>query len=492
MTTEIVEPAPVPAETRKGGGLSDLFGRGLLYVVVWSLQIVSATLVSPVLAYLLGPSEFGQLASAIALHQVLIILAVLGLDQALVQQRAEDGDDRTARGLVTVGTLLATVLTVVVGLTGPLWATALGFDGFSGLLVATVLWTAPGAAVQMMLALLLSQDRFRVFAAVSCLSAVGGQLFGIALLLGYDSSADVYAWGGVISQFAAMAIGFGFTRPALRGLLNWRTTWRAARLGIPLSISTLFMFVLNAGDRVIIQRLLGPEEVGRYQVAYTVGYVVVLLMGFCGQAWTPRIAAIADETARWQLVARSRDELYRLLVPVTIGITLAAPVALRVRGPVELPAGLARGRGVPRRAVGVPRRGQHGEREGAGHHPARPPGRRDRRVAALVNVAVNIALLRYVGIAAAAGATVVAFGLQAVLQRRAVPRFPDLPRTPTSLLATVSAACVVSAASTFLPQTVEWNLARLALALACLPWFWIRLKSARQPDSEMQRGKHCG
>ena len=282
----------------------------------------------------------------------------------------------------------------------------------------------------MMLALLLSQDRFRVFAAVSCLSAVGGQLFGIALLLGYDSSADVYAWGGVISQFAAMAIGFGFTRPALRGLLNWRTTWRAARLGIPLSISTLFMFVLNAGDRVIIQRLLGPEEVGRYQVAYTVGYVVVLLMGFCGQAWTPRIAAIADETARWQLVARSRDELYRLLVPVTIGITLAAPVALRVVAPssfrpdslvvvvflVALSAFPVAASTASGKVLVTTRR-------------ARPVAV-IAGVAALVNVAVNIALLRYVGIAAAAGATVVAFGLQAVLQRRAVPRFPDLPRTP--------------------------------------------------------------
>jgi O-antigen/teichoic acid export membrane protein len=478
MTTEIVEPA---AETRKGGGLSDLFGRGLLYVVVWSLQIVSATLVSPVLAYLLGPSEFGQLASAIALHQVLIILAILGLDQALVQQRAEDGDDRTARGLVTVGTLLATGLTVVVGLTGPLWATALGFDGFSGLLVATVLWTAPGAAVQMMLALLLSQDRFRVFAAVSCLSAVGGQLFGIALLLGYDSSADVYAWGGVISQFAAMVIGFGYTRPALRGLLNWGAIRRAATLGVPLSISTLFMFVLNAGDRVIIQRLLGPEEVGRYQVAYTVGYVVVLLMGFCGQAWTPRIAAIADETARWQLVARSRDELYRLLVPVTIGITLAAPVALRVVAPssfrpdslvfvvflVALSAFPVAASTASGKVLVTTRRTR--------------PVAVIAGVAALVNVAVNIALLRYVGIAAAAGATVVAFALQAVLQRRAVPRFPDLPRTPTGLLAAVFAACVVSAASTFLPQTVEWNVARFAVALACLPWFWMQLKSARQP-----------
>ena len=65
--------------------------RGLLYVVVWSLQIVSGSLVSPVLAHLMGPAEFGQLASAIALHQVLIVLAVLGIDQALILQRAEAG-----------------------------------------------------------------------------------------------------------------------------------------------------------------------------------------------------------------------------------------------------------------------------------------------------------------------------------------------------------------------------------------------------------------
>ena len=177
---------------------------------------------------------------------------------------------------------------------------------------------------------------------------------------------------------------------------------------------------------------------------------------------------------------------------MTIGITLAAPVALRVVAPssfrpdslvvvvflVALSAFPVAASTASGKVLVTTRR-------------ARPVAV-IAGVAALVNVAVNIALLRYVGIAAAAGATVVAFGLQAVLQRRAVPRFPDLPRTPTSLLATVSAACVVSGASTFLPQTVEWNLARFALALACLPWFWIRLKSARQPDSEMQRGKHCG
>jgi O-antigen/teichoic acid export membrane protein len=223
-----------PATTPRPSGL---FGRGLLYVAVWSLQTVVAVIVSPILAYVMGPPEFGRLASAIALHQVLIVVAIFGLDQAVVLQRVEAGTAATARGLIAVGIAISAVFTVAVGLTGTLWAPALGFGGFSSLVLATILWTAPGAAVQIMLALLLTEDRLRPFAMVSALSAVGGQVFGIGLLFGVSRTADTYAWGGVISQFAAMAIGLIATRPALRGLIDWAVTWRAIKLGLPLADS---------------------------------------------------------------------------------------------------------------------------------------------------------------------------------------------------------------------------------------------------------------
>ena len=111
------------------------------------------------LAHLLGPTEFGSLAAAIALHQALIVLAILGLDQAVVLQRAADKDSKTARGLLTVGIALSVAVTAVIGTTGPLWSRSLGFGGFSSLLIATVLWTAPGAVVQITLAELLTEDR---------------------------------------------------------------------------------------------------------------------------------------------------------------------------------------------------------------------------------------------------------------------------------------------------------------------------------------------
>lgn len=462
--------------------MSGLFGRGLLYVVVWSMQIVSASLISPVLAHLMGPGEFGQLASAIALHQVLIIIAIVGIDQALVLQRAKDQSDATARGLVAVGILIAAIFTALISITGPSWSVLLGFNGYSSLLIATVLWTAPGAAVQLMMALLLSQDRFRPFAVVSGLSAVGGQVFGIALLLRYGREAGVYAWGGVISQFSAMALGLILTRPSVRGLFNWRAAVSAAQVGVPLAISTLFLFVLNAGDRVIIQRMLGAYEVGRYQVAYVVGYVVVMLASLVAQAWTPQIAGVSDLGARCKLIARSRDELYRLLIPVILGVTLAAPLALRIVAPssfrletLVVVVFLVAASAFPVVASNASGKVLLTERR------TRPVAV-SAGVAAALNVLLNIIFLPRYGLNAAALSTVVAFGLRAVLQRKVVSELAAVPRTPRPLIAGSVLTCTVCAISTLLPQSMDWNVGRLILGLACLPWFLKRLRLARRVE----------
>jgi O-antigen/teichoic acid export membrane protein len=457
-----------------------LFGRGMLYVVVWALQLIAGTVVSPVLAYALGPTEFGALASAIALHQVLSVLALLGLDQALVLQRAEDSSGRSARGLVTVGIALSFAVTLALTATGGLWASALGFDGFTPLVLAVILWTAPGAVVQGILALLVAEDRLRAFTWVSALSAVGGQLVGLFLLFFVHRDATTYAWGGVVSQFLAMLIGIALTRPVLRGLLDWPIAWRAIKLGAPLAIGGLGYFVLNAGDRIVIQRLLGPAEVGRYQVAYVVGYTVVLLLSFTSSAWLPRFAAVKDEAERWLLSAQSRDELYRLLIPVVFAVTLAAPIALRIVAPssfeqatllpvvflVALSAYPVAAEGSTARLLITLRRGK--------------TVAAITLVAAAVNVGLNFLLVPVMGIAGAAAATVLSFVLVAVLQRRALPRTPAWIGTPTPLLAGIAVSVLLAAGSMLLPQTDPWNIGKFVIAAACLPWFFVVLRRARR------------
>ena len=335
----VLDPVAVANDDKPAStGQSRLFGRGLLYVVVWSLQLVTSTVVSPVLAHLLGPGQFGSLASAIALYQVLSVVALIGLDQALVLQRAEDGDAKASRGLVAVGMVIALLVSIVAAVTTPLWSGLLGFGDDQTIVVLVILWTGPSAAVSVMLALLLAEDRFRSFAIVSALSAVGGQLVGLALLIFVHRDATTYAWGGVVSQFAAMFVGVAITRPRLRGLIDWSVTRRAMKLGLPLAVSSLAYFVLNAGDRIVLQRMEGADAVGQYQVAYVVGSAVILMLSFTNGAWAAQFAQMRHVGERVALALRSRDELYRMLIPIVIAVTLASPLALPILAPASFPS----------------------------------------------------------------------------------------------------------------------------------------------------------
>jgi O-antigen/teichoic acid export membrane protein len=465
------------APDRQPGG-TGLFGRGLLYVVVWSSQILAATLVSPLLAHLLGPGDFGLLSTAIALHQLFMVVAVYGFDQAVVLQRVRDKTSDAARALLTFGLVLACLVTAITAVTAPWWSLQVGFDGFDRLLVATVLWTVPAVGVQLVLAVLLTEDRIRPFALVSGISAVGGQLIGIALLLGVQRDAATYAWGGVVSQFTALLIALALVRPSPKGLLFEEPVRRALSIGFPLMLAGLSYFVLNAGDRLVIQRLLGPTEAGRYQIAYVVGYVVVLLLTFTGQAWAPRIASVRDEAERWALLGRSRDELYRLLLPVIVGVTLGAPLLLRVVAPASFePASLllvvflVALSAFPVVAASATGRAlvTHGKTSPLAWSAA---------AAAALNVLLNLLLIPWFGIAGAAGATVVAFGVQATLQRRGLPNHLMWPGTARRIILAALAACAVSAVSLALPQTPEWIGGRFLVALLCLPWFGFLLRRA--------------
>ncbi|WP_218923457.1 hypothetical protein, partial [Bacillus toyonensis] len=76
--------------------------------------------------------------------------------------------------------------------------------GSHPLLLVAVLWTGPAAIVQISLALLVAQDRIKVFAVTSLLSSIGGSIIGLGLLTFVHADATTYAWGGVVAQGVAM------------------------------------------------------------------------------------------------------------------------------------------------------------------------------------------------------------------------------------------------------------------------------------------------
>ncbi|MGY1696286.1 lipopolysaccharide biosynthesis protein [Geodermatophilus sp. SYSU D00814] len=493
--------APVPTGEVPAVGAGDdaddpmagLFGRGLLYVVIAALPFVSATVVSPILAYQLGPASFGLMASAIALHQLLTVLAMVGLDQAVVLQRAEDENDRAARGLLACGIVLAVLVTALVGVTSPFWSSALGFQGADGLVAATVLWTAPAVTVQLVVALLMGGDRLRAFAVVSSLSTVGSQLVGLLLLFTLSNDVQTYAWGGVLGQAAAMVVGLVLVWPSWRGLFDLQVFRRALALGFPLMLSGISSFVLNAGDRLVVQRVLGPAEAGRYQIAYTVGFIAVTVLLITGQAWAARIASIRDDRERWAVIGRSRDELYGAFAPMVLGVMLAAPLLLRLLAPPSFqPASLL---GVVLLVLlsGIPVIAAMASSRALITARRTRPVALAAGVAAVVNVVLNLVLVPPLGLTGAAVATLIAFSLQALVQWFMLPSGLTWPRPESRRVRLLLVVVTVAWLSTLVPQDVVWITARTLLAAACLPWLVATLRRARSGTAASEparRGRH--
>ncbi|WP_380175257.1 oligosaccharide flippase family protein [Kineococcus sp. DHX-1] len=464
---------------------STLFGRGMLYVVVAGVQLVSSALASPVLAHVLGdPAALGTLALAIALHQLLMAVVLLGLDHAVVLRYAQDGDDRAARGLATAALLVATAATGLVWSTAPWWAPAFGFTDRPVLLL-TVLWTVPTAGVFVALGLLLAADRLRPYAVVTLVSAFGGQVLGVALVLAHVAAAGPtgvtrYVTGLLVADALGAVLGLCLTRPRLRGALSWPALAPAVAFGLPLVLNSLSGFVLNAGDRIVLQRLSGPAEVGRYQIAYTVGYVATQVIGLTSATWTPRFAAVADRALRWELIGATRDTIYRLLSPVVLGIVLGAPVVLRVIAPATFePTGLLV-------VVYVVVLSAYAGAAGSATGRMLVIERRTRPLAAVsvvvaaANIGLNLLLVPVWGALGAAVATLVAFCGQSAAQRWCARGLGAFPRAAHRLHAEILLVSAVAGATVLLPQDPVTNTVRFALALACLPWCLVLLRRARR------------
>ena len=468
------------SEAEERGRSGDLFGRGMIYVLVWSMQMVVATVVSPILTRVLPQDQFGGLAAAIALYQLLITVALFGLDSAVEMQRVEDADPSRARGLVAAGMVLTFLVVGLCAITSPLWSPALGFPSTDELVLVALLWTAPGGAALLTLAMLQAEDRLARFATVSLINTVGSQLLGIGLLLVVERTAVVYALGGVIGNTLALLLGMVWTRPRPGGLTDRATIEAGLRLGVPLMLAGVAQFVLSAGDRFVVQRVLGPEQVARYQVAYTVGNVLSLMLAFTTRAWLPRLKSIVSSEERWRVIADSRDGVFWLVGWALIGITVSAPVLLRVFAPasygpetlvaVVFVVGLA---ALPVAASGATSQVLVTTRRSR-------PIAIGAAVAAVVKMVATVALIGRFGLVGAAAATTVAIAAQAWVQRLAVHRTLGFHRSSLTSLGFVALACAVSAASLLVPQHGGWLVGRFAFSALCLLPFFLAMRGLQR------------
>ena len=448
-----------------------LFRRDSLYMVTWALQLLAAAALTPVITRLLGTDQFGAVAAATAVMQVLFVLTDLGLATALQRHYAGPDGLAGARKLLMLAAVLAALVTLLADATGPLWSDVLGFPGYGGALRLAVWWAGTSAVTNVALALLRSQDRLLRFSAVSLLQSVGASAASVALVAVVAPTATAFVLGQLLLQIAALALALHLAPPALVRRRDARMAREALAYGLPLVPAFLCTFVLAAADRLIIQMQLGETAVARYQVAYNVGDMPMLLLGVLATAWLPRIFALDGTRDRAAVIGASRDALYRLLVPVIAGLAVGAPLVLRLWAPPEyqlddllLVTSLIIVTAVPYTAVLAATRARLAD--GGTAAIAGTTG-----VAAVANVVLCVVLVARFGLAGAAGATFLAYVIQHALLAHRSRAEIAVPPPPRARLVALGGASAVALISTEIPTSPVFLAGRGIVAAACLVWF---------------------
>ncbi|WP_433300441.1 lipopolysaccharide biosynthesis protein [Actinoplanes sp. CA-030573] len=459
-----------PPPTAGKGHVSQLFGRDSLYMLMWAVQIICAALLTPVTTRVLGLSEFGTITSANAVMQVLFVFAGLGLQTAVQREYSTFGNPRGAHQLIFAALAVSAGISAAFYFTVPIWAPALQMGDQQAALRWAVLWAGSSAVTTISLGLLRSLDKLALFGAVSFIQSVVAEALALGLVKFYRSTAEVFLGGQVAAQFVAALLGLAVAPPVL---MLWRDRVvldRALRFALPLVPAALSTFVLSVSDRLIIEAQMGSEAVARYQVAYNVASMPMLLLSVLNSAWMPRFFGISDEAERRTVLASSRDALYRLMLPVVAGFACGAPLVLRVWAPssyhpedLHFVVCLVLITAIPYAGqLAVTRTLMADGRTGAAAVAT--------LLAAAVNVTLNLWLVPSFGLEGCALATLAAYaflylGLELVVRRAAVPP------SPLRLKLQLGAAAALTLASALVTENAVTLTLRAVAGAATLVWF---------------------
>lgn len=316
------------------GASSSLAGSSLIYAVITGIRSGVAFLMLPIYARTVTPAEYGQLAIAWAIASLLTGVLTFGLESAVTRWyfrlKAEPEARKTFIASAWKLLLVVPNLVVVVG-----WVVLAGFFPsslsipLSFLLLGSLqasLWV--GATI-VPFALLRAESRIGLYALLNGIF-IGVSVAATTTLL-YATHVGAIGWlVGNLAATVALAVASGY---AMRGYLPVRFSRSlvlpAIAYGIPLIPHVLALWALALVDRLILEAYRSSTDVGIYNLAYQVAMILLVLIVAVNQGTIVEFGrAIHDDAA-------ARVAL-RKVVTLQFSVTVTLAAVLALLGPVAI------------------------------------------------------------------------------------------------------------------------------------------------------------
>lgn len=326
MTGQSDEVAATPA---RGAAAGSLGSHSVVYLVGTALQGLGILLILPFATRLLGDVEYGKVATALVVIQMIGAIAAAGLPQVILREYHRGRDGPTA-GRALAGTM--TLFAVGIAVLGIAIGAVLSAAGRVDLRTWTLVVVASAALTTVVAGQSLSRARLRPFEflALAVAATVVAHLAGLLAAQG-DREGLTYLTAYTVALVGAAVVAIAIGRPLLPTAARERTR-AGLRLAAPLLPQAVAMLGLLMGDVLLVNVFLGQAAAGAYQVALQLANMPFVLAVALFNAWGPLVLShpLGD---RWRWTARTATSLVVVVGVGAAGVALLGPWLVRVMAP---------------------------------------------------------------------------------------------------------------------------------------------------------------
>ncbi|HOG46257.1 MAG TPA: lipopolysaccharide biosynthesis protein [Anaerolineae bacterium] len=300
----------------------------------WSLgsvltQACLQLTVMAVLARHIPPEDFGLYAIVSMALGMVAMFSEIGVRPAVVQHKDVCGRYVGMAFMLSLG--LGGLAMALTWIAAPWVAAFFGQPQVTGLLRATSVTLLISGYAAVAMALFERELHYRKLALIDVASYTAGfGLVGIGLAL---RGAGVWAIvAATVSQSLMRALLLATTsRPIVRPKWSWRDLRDLVRFGAGLSAAQLFGYGASQADNAAVGRLIGPEALGLYQMAFTIMDLPRRFLGIVvDQVMYAAMTRVQDDMARLRTgYLQSLEVTTVVLLPVTVLAVVVAPEAVR-------------------------------------------------------------------------------------------------------------------------------------------------------------------
>lgn len=282
-----------------------------------------------VLAHLLFPSDFGLFGLAALSLGFTSIFFTSGLNTALVHSREDP--KRYLDAMWTVGVIRNTLLALLICATAPLAALFFKNQSIIPMIYLLSLSTFFVGFENIGIVLLEKELRLnRKF--LFDLSVVTLEVISVIVAAFVLRNAWALVVGAVANRFLGTIVSYWFHPYRPRLTLHLEGAWELFGYGKWVALAGILAFLIGQGDNIVVGRLLSTEQLGFYQLAFTLAFIPALEFSrVLGNVLFPMFAKLQNDadTLKRSFIKASRL-IFAVVTPMSFGLLVIVPEFVHV------------------------------------------------------------------------------------------------------------------------------------------------------------------